>query len=119
MSLKINLSTVPHLWPVKFCYCPECKELHPKNWYSGRSCERCNGTCAVITVPTSFVGYLMFVFSILAVVLIAIDVLGTKWALSDYMIPLILGTIIAGFVCSFIEIGRGTELAYERIRKKV
>jgi vacuolar-type H+-ATPase subunit I/STV1 len=61
----------------------------------------------------------MFVFSILAVVLIAIDLLGTKWVLSDYMIPIILGAIIAGFVCSFIEIGRGTELAYERIRKKV
>jgi hypothetical protein len=60
----------------------------------------------------------MYFFSILAVVLIAVHLLVTKWALSDYMIPLIFGAIIAGFVCSFIEIGRGTELAYERIRKK-
>lgn len=103
---------------MKFCYCPECKELHPKNWYSGRSCDRCKGTCAIIVVHTSFVGYLMYVFSILAVVLIVIDLLGTRWTLSDYIIPLIFGAIIAGLVCSFIEIGRGTKLAYERIRKK-
>jgi hypothetical protein len=109
---------VLHLWAVKFSYCSECKELHPKNWYSGRSCERCNGTCAIIVVHASFVGYLMYFFSILGVVLIVIYLLGTKWSLSDYAVPLIFGAIIAGLVCSFIEIGRGTELAYERIRKK-
>ena len=103
---------------MKFCYCPECKELHPKNWYGGRSCERCNGTCAIINVPTSLAGYLMYVFSALAVALIVMNLLGTKWALSDYSIPLIFAAIIVGFVCAFIEIGRGTELAYERIRKK-
>lgn len=103
---------------MKFCYCPECKELHPKNWYSGRSCDRCRGTCVIITVPTSFVGYLMYAFSVLAVVLIALDLLGTEWALSGYSIPLIFVVIIAAFVCAFIEIGRGTDRAYERIRKK-
>jgi hypothetical protein len=103
---------------VKFCYCPDCKELHPKNWYSGRSCERCRGTCAIISVPTSFVGYLMYAFSVLAVVLIVINLLGMDWALSGYSIPLIFAAIIAAFVCAFIEIGRGTDLAYERIRKK-
>ena len=103
---------------MKFCYCPECKELHPKNWHSGRSCERCRGTCAVISIPTSFVGYLMYAFSALAVVLILVNLLGIHWALSDYTIPLIFGAIIAGFVCSYVEIGRGTKLAYEQIRKK-
>ena len=103
---------------MKFCYCPECKELHPKNWYSGRSCERCMGTCAIINVPTSLAGYLMYAFSALAVVLIVMNLLGTKWALSDYSIPLIFAAIIAGFACAFIEIGKGTDLAYERIRKK-
>jgi hypothetical protein len=107
-----------HHWAVKFCYCPECKELHPKNWYSGRSCDRCNGTCVIIAVPTSFVGYLMYAFSTLAVVLIVINLLGTRWALSDYIVPLMIGAIISGFVCAFIEIGRGTELAYERVRKR-
>ena len=69
-------------------------------------------------VPTSIVGYLMYIFSILAVVLIVINLLGITWALTDYTIPLIFAAIIAGFVCSFIEIGRGTKLAYERIRKR-
>lgn len=103
---------------MKFCYCPECKELHPKNWYSGRSCERCDGSCVIIAVPTSYVGYFMYIFSTLAVLLIVLHLLGTRWALSDYNVPLILGALVGGFVCSFIEIGRGTELAYERIRKK-
>ena len=103
---------------MKFCYCPECKELHPKNWYSGRSCEVCNSTCAIIAVPTSSAGYLMYFFSILAVGLIVIDLLGTNWVLSDYIIPLIFAVIIAAFVCAYLEIGRGTEKAYERIRKK-
>lgn len=60
----------------------------------------------------------MYAFSLLAVVLIAINLLAIRWALTDYTIPLIFAAIIAGFVCSFIEIGRGTKLAYERIRKR-
>jgi hypothetical protein len=103
---------------VKFCYCPECKELHPKNWYSRGTCERCRGKCAIIDVPTSFVGYLMYIFSGLAAVLIVIEFLGIEWALSDYMVPMIFAAIIIGFICAFFEIGRGTEQAYERIRKK-
>lgn len=102
---------------MKFCYCPDCKELHPKNWYSGRTCERCRGTCAVIVIPTSTIGYLNYFFSILAVVLIGSYLLGTKWALSDFTIPLILVSIVATFVCSFIDIGRATIKAQERIRK--
>jgi hypothetical protein len=103
---------------VKFCYCPECKELRPKNWQSGRSCKRCYGTCTIIKVPTSVAGYLMYAFSALAVALVALYLFDEKWAMSDYSIPLIFAAIIASFVCSFIEIGRGTELAYERIRTK-
>ena len=102
---------------MKFCYCPDCKELYPKNWSSGRTCESCQGTCAIIIIPTSIVGYLMYSFSILAVVLIGLFMLGTKWALSDFTIPLIFAAIISSFVCSFIDIGRSTSLAYERIMK--
>jgi hypothetical protein len=61
----------------------------------------------------------MYVFSALAVVLIVVFLLDTKWALSDLSVPLIFAAIIAGFACSFIEIGRGTRLAYERVQKKV
>jgi hypothetical protein len=103
---------------VKFCYCPECKELHPRNWHSRGTCEVCRGSCAIISVPTSFVGYLMYIFSIFALALIALELFGVRWALSDLDIPLIFGAIIAGFVCSFIEIGRGTRLAYDQIRNK-
>jgi hypothetical protein len=103
---------------VKFCYCPECKELHPRNWHSRNTCEICRGTCAIISVPTSFVGYMMYAFSIFAIALIVVELFGIDWPLSSYDIPLIFGAIIAGFVCSYIEIGRGTRLAYERIRKK-
>ena len=73
----------------------------------------------MIDVRTSLVGYLMYFFSALAVILIVIELTGMKWELSDYSIPLIFGSLIAAFVCSFVEIGRGTELANERIRKKV
>ena len=73
----------------------------------------------MIDIRTSLVGYLMYFFSALAVVLIIVELMGTKWELSDYSIPLIFGSLIAAFVCSFVEIGRETELAYERIRKKV
>ncbi len=103
---------------MKFCYCPECKELHPKNWYSGSSCERCLGSCVIISVPSSLAGYLMYAFSVVAVGLIVLNLLGTEWALSGYSVPLIFLAIIASFVCAFIEIGKGTDRAYERIRKK-
>jgi hypothetical protein len=72
----------------------------------------------MISVPTSFVGYLMYAFSLVALGLIVVDLLGIDWALSNYDIPLIFGAIIAGFVCSYIEIGRGTRLAYDQIEKK-
>jgi hypothetical protein len=60
----------------------------------------------------------MYAFSILAIVLIIVNLLGTNWPLADYSIPLIFAAIIAAFVCSFIEIGKNTRLAYDRIRKK-
>lgn len=60
----------------------------------------------------------MYVFSIFALALIVLELLGIRWAFSDLDIPLIFGAIIAGFVCSFIEIGRGTRLAYDRIGKQ-
>ena len=102
---------------MKFCYCPECKELHPRNWHSRNTCDRCRGSCAIISVPTSFVGYLMYVFSIFALALIALELLNIRWALSDLDIPLVFGAVIAGFICSYYEIGRGTRLAYEQIDK--
>jgi hypothetical protein len=64
------------------------------------------------------VGYLMYVFSIFALGLIAVELLGIGWPLSNYDIPLIFGAIIAGFICSYLEIGRGTRLAYDQLRKK-
>ena len=103
---------------MKFCYCPECKQLHPKNWYSGRTCDICNQDCTIIAIPTSLAGYLMYSFSILAVILIVINLLGSGGAFSGYLVPSIFGAILAAFVCAYVEIGRGTEKAYERIQKK-
>jgi hypothetical protein len=61
----------------------------------------------------------MYALSAVALVLIVVHLLGIDWPLSDYDIPLIFAAILAGFVCSYIEIGRGTRLAYEKVEKKV
>jgi len=47
---------------VKYLYCPKCKELRVKPWYSIRDrCARCYGDTKVIPIPPSVFTYVVYV----------------------------------------------------------
>jgi hypothetical protein len=57
---------------MRYCYCPECDKLRPRNWYSRGKCEICGGRCVDIEVPRTIMGYLMYVLDVIAAIFIGI-----------------------------------------------
>lgn len=54
---------------MKYLYCPNCKELRVKPWYSMRDrCARCLGDVRVIPIPNSALTYAVYVLAAVAVV---------------------------------------------------
>lgn len=47
---------------MKYLYCPKCKELRVKPWYTIRDrCARCYGDSRVIPIPPSVFTYVVYV----------------------------------------------------------
>ncbi|HUV25113.1 MAG TPA: hypothetical protein VMW26_06765 [Methanomassiliicoccales archaeon] len=57
---------------MRYCYCPECDKLHPKNWYSRNKCEICRGKCTIIEVNRTIYGFLMYLLDAVAAFFIGI-----------------------------------------------
>jgi len=112
---------------VKFCYCPECKTLHPKNWYSRGRCETCHEKCAIIEVKRSKYGWLMYLTSIVALVFIVLYVGHYQMNVgyfdfmsslpSEAFLVVLFGSIILAFIFQFIELDRASKEA-ERAAKR-
>jgi len=108
---------------MKFCYCPQCKSLRPKNWYSRRECERCNGDCVILNVKRSFYGYLMYTLDAIALVLIVFYLGYRDWnweaanfvgdVPQDIYFALILGSVIVSFVLAYLDLKVTTKRAEE------
>ncbi len=111
---------------MKFCYCPECKKIHPKNWYSRDKCEICKGECKTFVVKRTIYGWLMYVFSLLGVVVLVLYVghfqMGweafgiMKSVPSDLAVVILFGSILASFVFQYLELSKTSEIA-ERISR--
>ena len=101
---------------VKFCYCPECKTLHPRNWYSRGKCEVCNSECTTIEVRKSIYGLSMYSVSIVAMILIILYVGHFQMGVSifDFMSSMPSDAIVAGI---FGSIGLAFALQYMDLRK--
>lgn len=106
---------------VKYCYCPDCDNLHPRNWYARRKCEICGKECVPIIVKRTIFGWLMYALDAAAVVLIVLyaahyqfnsDLVSFFSAVpSDVAIALIFGLIILSFVFSFVDIAKTSAIA--------
>jgi hypothetical protein len=109
---------------VKYCYCPDCNNLHPSNWYAKRECEICGKEGITIIVKRTIFGQLMYALDLVAFVLIVLYAayyqFNSDWASffsaisSDLAIILIFALIILSFVFSFIDITRTTVIAREK-----
>ncbi len=106
-------TSLAHGGIVKFVYCPKCKELRVKPWYSLRAwCSRCRDYGREIPVPRTAYTYVLYAL------ILTIFVLIYTYTSSDETIFL-LGSV-AGLICAFIiqafEISRGERIARAKIK---
>lgn len=98
---------------VKFVYCPKCKELRVKPWYSQRAwCSRCREGGREIPVPRTMYTYVLYALMLSTFALVYM------YTESDSMIFL-LGSIvglIGAFVIQAFEISRGERIARAKIK---
>jgi hypothetical protein len=109
---------------VKYCFCPDCNNLRPRNWYSRRKCAICGKECVSIVVKRTIFGQLMYALDAVAFVLIVLYAayyqFDSDWASffsaisSDDATILIFALIILSFVCAFIDVGKTTAIAQEK-----
>ena len=111
---------------MKFCYCSECKTLHPKNWYSRGRCEVCHEECKTIEVRRSVYGWLMYLTSFVAFVFIVLYVghYQMNAGYFDFMsslpseasLVILFGSIILAFIFQFIELDRASKEAEKAVK---
>jgi len=111
---------------VRFCYCPECKKIRPRNWHSRRRCEVCDKECITFTVDRSIYGWLMYALDAVAFVLILLYALHYQFSVSwasffgafpaDLAVILIFGLILVSFVFASMDLSKTIKAAEERVR---
>jgi hypothetical protein len=98
---------------VKFLYCPKCKELRVRPWYSGRNqCSRCRGAARPIDIPKSAFTYATYVLMTAVFLLVYLN---TTTDYDIYLFAAVAG-VIAIVVLQFVEISRGELYAKMKIR---
>ena len=103
---------------MKFFYCLHCKELRPRSWYHFGKCLICGERCAVIVVPISVFGYLMYGLSIVGAVFVVLELIGEDLGLGGLRLYILFGSIILALVFYFLELDRATVLAQEKVRQR-
>jgi len=98
---------------VKFLYCPKCKELRVKPWYSMRDrCARCNDDVRVIEVPRSILTYMVYILTAVAFALIFLH---TREDNSLFLYTAV-ALVVAMMVIQFKEMARGEKYARSKIK---
>lgn len=100
---------------MKFCYCPECKELQPTAWYRRKDCRRCGGKSRIITVPIYYFGMAMYALSAVGAFLVAAELFRYDLGLGDLRLYLMFGSLIAAMVFAALESGRAYDIARKRL----
>ncbi|HOO04746.1 MAG TPA: hypothetical protein PLJ11_08505 [Methanomassiliicoccales archaeon] len=100
---------------MKFCYCPDCKDLGPTAWYRRKECKLCGKDCQIITVPISAYGVTMYALSAIGAALVVCEVFAIDLGLGTWRLYLMFGSLILAMVFSGLETGRAIEVAKERV----
>jgi len=98
---------------VKYLYCPKCKELRVKPWYSFRDrCARCYGELRVIPIPSSVFTYVVYVTMAVAFVLLY---LYTRNEDDVFLyIAIVFAVVMAG--AQVVDLSRGEKYAKAKIK---
>ncbi len=98
---------------MKFLYCPKCKQLRVKPWYSIRDrCLGCMGDAVVISVPNSWMTYVSYVLYVTIPVLVVMYVTSnvTTWIVASVIL------LIAMMIIQYKDMVRGERFARSKIR---
>ena len=99
--------------PVKYLYCPQCKELRVKSWYQVRNvCSRCFSEAATIKIPRNWMTYASYILYVVVPALIAANqITGSK----TYLQLAIVGLVVM-LIVSYADIVRGEKFARTKIK---
>jgi hypothetical protein len=102
---------------MKFCYCPDCKELRPTSWFRRKTCLLCGRDCRIISIPISIYGYAMYALSAVGAAFLALELLEEDLGLGTWRLYILFGSLIAAMVLAAMETERASELAAQRVGK--
>lgn len=98
---------------MKYLYCPSCKELRVKPWYSVTDrCTRCRGDVRVIRVPRTALTYAIWALMAAAFALLFLH---TRVENSQYLYAAVVLVVVL-MVIQFKELSRGHRYAMSKIR---
>jgi len=98
---------------VKFLYCPRCKELRVKSWYSIRDrCSRCFGDATPIKIPFTTYTLALYTFYVLVPALVGLYVITD---IRTYLYVSIVAMVIM-FAIAWIVISQGEDYARSKIK---
>ena len=99
--------------PVKYLYCPQCKELRVKGWYQVRNvCSRCFSVATDIKIPRNWMTYTTYVLYVVVPALVGVHLTTDS---REYLYLAIVGLVVMAII-SYADIVRGEKFARTKIK---
>ena len=99
--------------PVKYLYCPRCKELRVKSWYQIKDkCQLCFSDATAIKIPNTWMTYALYILYVVTPALVAVYVYND---VRTYLYASVV-LLVFMFVLSWLEIGRGLRYARSKVK---
>jgi hypothetical protein len=100
---------------VKFLYCPKCKEMRVKPWYSLRDrCSRCHGDVRVIEIPRTIWTYTIYGLTVTIFVTVFLHTQSDETNYTYLYVS--IGLLIALMIIQFNEVIKGDRIARSKIK---
>jgi hypothetical protein len=101
---------------MQFLYCPDCKQVQPRKWYSLKRCASCGGEAIVFKVRTGALGYLSIATAVISLILAGMYLVDYDTPLGDSIVYAFLLFVLLSFIFMFVELGRTQKVAEEMAR---
>jgi len=113
MAGIIVYTSLPFSLSVKYLYCPNCKELRVKPWYSIKDrCARCHGDVRSIEIPRASWTYVVYVLAAAAFALVYANTRNEE----PMFLYAAIALVVAMMVVQFKELARGERYARAKIK---
>ncbi len=98
---------------VKYLYCPKCKDLRVKAWYTfGDKCPVCFSDATAVKVPNTWLTYLQYSLYVIVPALIVIYLMHDDRQYLYFAVIL----VVVMMTISWIEFGRGRDYARAKVK---